>query len=156
MLGMIPDKSSGVDRINRRARRIADALREKGVRLTPQRLEVIRILCRDKGHPGVREILRSARRKVPAMSASTVYYTLALLKKEGLIKELEFYEMENRYESVMTDHIDLICTECGSIANFESDLPVTRRLIEQFTGFEAHRMRFEYYGRCEKCRTKKA
>ncbi len=134
---------------------IVEALRRKGINLTPQRLEIIRILAHHS-HPGAGEILRKARERMPKMSMSTVYYTLGLLKKEGLIKELEFYEMENRYESVMADHIDLICTECGGIANFEGDLPVMRRLIEQSSGFEAQRMRFEYYGRCAKCRTKKA
>ncbi len=132
-----------------------EALRERAVRLTPQRLEVIHVLCRDKGHLGVREILRSARKKVPAISASTVYYTLALLKKEGLIKELEFYDMENRYESDMSDHIDLICRTCGSIANFTSAMPVTRKAIRESTGFEADGMRFEYYGVCAKCRGKR-
>lgn len=129
-----------------------DALKQKGIRLTRQRMEIIRILSHDKTHPSAGAILRRGRERVPDMSASTVYYTLGLLKKEGLIKELEFYDMENRYESEMTDHIDLICTECGSIVNFESVLPITRRLVRESTGFEAHRMRFEYYGLCEKCR----
>jgi Fe2+ or Zn2+ uptake regulation protein len=151
---MIPDRSSGIDSARGKARRIMERLRERGVRLTPQRCEVIRILCRDKGHPGVREILAGARRKVPAMSASTVYYTLALLKKEGLVKELEFYDMENRYESDMSDHIDLICRTCGGITNLKSAMPVTRSAIRALTGFEADGMRFEYYGVCEKCRGK--
>jgi Fur family transcriptional regulator, peroxide stress response regulator len=136
-----------------RNQKIVEALKQKGVRLTPQRMEIIHVLCHHN-HPGAGEILRKARENVPELSVSTVYYTLALLKKEGLIKELEFYDMENRYESVMTDHIDLICTECGNIVNFEDHTSATRQLVESSTGFEAHRMRFEYYGRCAKCRGK--
>jgi Fur family transcriptional regulator, peroxide stress response regulator len=138
------------------SRRIEKALRQKGIRITPQRMEIVHILSRDKTHPGAGAILREVRKRMPEVSMSTVYYTLGLLKSEGLIKELEFYDMENRYESVMTDHIDLVCTECGAIVNFDGDVAVTRQGIEESTGFEAHRMRFEYYGLCAKCRKKQS
>jgi len=140
------------DKLNQR---MLKALRQRGIRLTPQRLEIVRILTHDRTHPGARAILSRAQAKVPYMSISTVYYTLGLLKKEGLIKELGFYSMGNRYESEMTDHIDLICTKCRKIINFEKELPVTRQLIEKATGFEAHEMRCEYYGVCVNCRGKK-
>jgi Fur family transcriptional regulator, peroxide stress response regulator len=138
------------------SRRIEETLRGKGIRITPQRMEIIHILSRDKTHPSAGFILKEVRKRMPEVSMSTVYYTLGLLKREGLIKELEFYDMENRYESVMTDHIDLVCTECGNIVNFDGDLVVTRQHIEESTGFEAHRMRFEYYGLCAKCRKKQS
>jgi Fur family transcriptional regulator, peroxide stress response regulator len=139
---------------DKRYRSTLDALRQKGIRLTRQRTEIVRVLSHDVTHPSAGTILERARERAPGMSASTVYYTLGLLKKEGLIKELEFYDAENRYESEMTDHIDLICAECGNITNLESIMPVTRRFVQESTGFEAHRMRFEYYGLCGKCRSK--
>lgn len=115
-------------------------------------MEVIRILAHDGTHPSARMILKAARAKVPDMSTSTVYYTLGLLKKEGLAKELEFYDMGNRYESEMGDHIDLICTCCGSIANFGQESDATRERIRETARFEPNRMRYEYYGLCDKCR----
>lgn len=135
-----------------RNRSVLDALREKGIKLTRQRVEIVRVLTHDATHPSARTLLKAARERVPDMSVSTVYSTLGLLKKEGLIKELEFYDMENRYESVMDDHVDLICTSCGRIANFQNNGTATREAIRQATGFEAQRMRHEYYGLCEKCR----
>jgi Fe2+ or Zn2+ uptake regulation protein len=86
---------------------------------------------------------------------STVYYTLNTLKKEGLIKELEFYEMDNRYESNIEDHLDLICLRCGKIQDFHSGFPVPAKSVEKKTGFRAHNMRFEYYGYCNKCKGEK-
>jgi len=86
---------------------------------------------------------------------STVYYTLNLLKEEGLIKELEFYEQENRYESDLTDHVDLICAGCGRIENYNSDISPFPLSIDASTGFKAHKMRFEYYGLCRECSEKK-
>jgi Fur family transcriptional regulator, peroxide stress response regulator len=135
-----------------RQKHIIRTLKDKGFRITPQRAEIIKILCHDTSHPTTGMILKKAREIIPGISFSTVYYALALLKKEQLIKELEFYDMDNRYDSELVDHIDLICTKCRSITNFEGDLPVTRQAIEKTTGFEAQRMRFEYYGLCEQCK----
>jgi Fur family transcriptional regulator, peroxide stress response regulator len=140
---------------DKREKHITKALRDKGFRMTSQRAEIIRILCHDTTHPTTGTILKKAREVVPKMSFSTVYYTLALLKKEQLVKEIEFYDMDNRYDSELADHIDLICAECGNITNFAEDLPMTRKLIEKKTGFEVHRTRFEYLGRCKKCKGKK-
>jgi Fur family transcriptional regulator, peroxide stress response regulator len=130
---------------------ILAALKGKGIKLTPQRLAVIDVLINDTSHPSAGLILKKVRKKIPGISISTVYYTLALLKKEGQIKELEFYDMENRYESEMTDHVDLVCGQCGTIMNMDMQLPFDRNTIEQLTGFIAQRMRFEYYGLCSKC-----
>jgi Fur family transcriptional regulator, peroxide stress response regulator len=150
---MIPEKITMDD--DRIYRRMVEVLRARRIRLTPQRTEIIRIISHDRSHPSARTIFAKAHERVPDMSMSTVYSTLGLLKKEGLIKELEFYDMDNRYETVMTDHIDLICTKCGRITNFENDPPISREYIEESTGFAAERMRFEYYGLCERCRGKK-
>lgn len=133
---------------------ILRSLRKRGIKLTPQRMEIIRVLSGTENHPSASMILKKARERIPDMSASTVYYTLALLKKEGLVKELEFYDMENRYDSLLKDHIDLICEECGSIENLKDEIPYDCKIIEESTGFETHRMRFEYYGRCKNCRKK--
>jgi len=130
------------------------SLRKKGVKLTPQRLAIIDILSCDRSHPGARTVFLKARESIPDISMSTVYYTLNLLKEEGLIKELEFYEQENRYESNMTDHVDLICAECGKIENFGGDISPPKFSIEASTGFKAHKMRFEYYGLCKECSRK--
>jgi len=82
---------------------------------------------------------------------STVYYTLDMLKKEGLIQELEFYGTDNRYDSNVSDHINLVCTICGKITDFTSDVPAFSKRVEKETGFKPARMRFEYYGICRDC-----
>jgi Fur family transcriptional regulator, peroxide stress response regulator len=140
---------------NKIKQRILDALRSRGIKLTAQRMEIIDILVNEVNHPSARTLFTKVRRRMPHVSTSTVYYTLGLLKKEGLIKELQFYDMENRYESQMTDHIDLICEKCGTIGNYERDLSGIPTVIENETGFKARRLRYEYYGICKKCGHKK-
>ena len=127
------------------------SLREKGYKLTPQRREIIKVLSQDRSHPGAMDILERVRRKAPRISMSTVYYTLDMLKKEGLIRELEFYDRDNRYDINVSEHINLVCKKCGKITDFMGDLPSFSKTVEKETGFKPASMRFEYYGTCRDC-----
>ena len=126
-------------------------LRDKGYKLTPQRREIIRLLSSSRSHPGAMEILRKVRKIVPNISMSTVYYTLDMMKKEGLIRELEYYDMDNRYEINVSDHINLVCTKCRKITDFTGNVPSFAKAVEKKTGFRSSSMRFEYYGICRNC-----
>jgi len=134
---------------------IVERLRERGYRLTPQRIEIINIISGVRTHPSARDLLLEARKRMPDISSSTVYYTLNLLKQEGLIKEIEFYDKANRYDSVTAHHINLICQKCGRIEDFGEPIPLSFNDISEKTGFEPHDIRYEYYGYCRECRMKK-
>jgi len=134
--------------------KLISSLREKGYKLTPQRLEIIKLLSHDRSHPGAMDILEKVRQKAPKISMSTVYYTLDMLKKEGLIRELEFYDRDNRYDVNLLNHVNLICWRCGKIEDFTEAVPFSSEMIEAQTGFRPVGMRFEYYGYCKGCRGK--
>lgn len=131
--------------------KLITALRDKGYKLTPQRLEIVSLLAHDKSHPSAMNIFQKVREKSPRISMSTVYYTLDMLKKEGLISELEFYDKDNRYDVNVENHINLICTRCGKITDFMGDVPSFADAVEIETGFKPASMRFEYYGICREC-----
>jgi Fe2+ or Zn2+ uptake regulation protein len=137
-------------------KRLIESLRKKGYKLTAQRLEIISLLARDRTHPGAGDIFRKVRKRVPQLSMSTVYYTLDMLKKEGLLRELEFYDQDNRYDVTVDDHINLICRKCGKIADLPGELPFSAEAVLKKTGFEPVAMRYEYYGYCKECRRKRA
>jgi Fe2+ or Zn2+ uptake regulation protein len=130
---------------------LISSLHDKGYKLTPQRREIIRFLSRNKSHPGAMEILRKVRKILPRISMSTVYYTLDMMKKKGLIRELEYYETDNRYEINVSDHINLVCTRCRKITDFTGNVPSFSKAVEKETGFKPASMRFEYYGICRNC-----
>ena len=136
-------------------KRLIKNLKEKGYRLTSQRLEIIDLLSKDTTHASAMDIFKTVRQKAPQISLSTVYYTLDILKKEGSIRELEFYDRDNRYDVNVSNHINLICTKCGKIEDFMEASPVSSQTIEKKTGFKPFEMRFEYYGCCKVCGTKK-
>jgi Fe2+ or Zn2+ uptake regulation protein len=137
-------------------RKLIKSLREKGYKLTSQRLEIIGLLARDMTHPGATDLFRRVRKRVPRISMSTVYYTLDMLKKEGLLRELEFYDRDNRYDVTVADHINLICRKCGKIADLPGELPFSTEAVLKKTGFQPVAMRYEYYGYCKECRRKRA
>jgi Fur family transcriptional regulator, peroxide stress response regulator len=131
-------------------------LREKGYKLTSQRQEIIGLLARDMTHPGAMDILKKVKKKVPQISMSTVYYTLDMLKKEGLIQEIEFYDRDNRYDVNVTNHINLICKKCGRIEDLPGGITLSYVQVQQKTDFQPVAMRYEYYGYCKNCRRKRA
>jgi len=130
-------------------------MREKGLKLTPQRLAVIDVLVeKNLLHPSARLIYNEAKRKTRGLSLSTVYYTLNELSRHGIIKMLEFDKMENRYEGNVTDHINLICKECHGITDYRIPIVIDSREVTKKTRFWVTGTRLEYYGYCEKCRKK--
>ncbi|HYA86140.1 MAG TPA: Fur family transcriptional regulator [Nitrospirota bacterium] len=135
-------------------RRMIKTLKEKGYKLTPQRVEIIDLLSKDKTHASAMDVFKKVREKAPRMSVSTVYYTLDILIKEALIRELEFYNTDNRYDVNLSNHLNLICTHCGKIEDFMEALPISAQTVEKKIGFKPFQMRFEYYGNCKECRGK--
>ena len=121
------------------------------MKLTSQRIAVITELVNDKTHPSALDIHRKAREQVPTLSLSTVYHILSLLKKHQLIKELEFEGMDNRYEADTNSHLNLVCSQCGKIEDFELNLPVAIELVHKEKGFRTMETRIEYHGLCREC-----
>jgi Fe2+ or Zn2+ uptake regulation protein len=132
---------------------IIQKLREKGLKLTSQRLAIMEVLI-DKTpvHPGADLIYREAKKKVKSLSLSTVYSTLNELSKHGIIKTLEFDRMGNRYEANMREHINLICKGCKKIMDYKPPFIIDSDEIAKRCRFQVTDSRFEYYGYCQECR----
>jgi len=130
-------------------------MREKGLKLTPQRLAIIDVLIeKNLLHPSASLIYNEAKRGTNGLSLSTVYFTLNELSKHGIIKMLEFDKMENRYEGNVTDHINLVCKECHGIIDYKTPVVVDSREVTRKTKFWVTDTRLEYYGYCQNCRKK--
>jgi Fur family peroxide stress response transcriptional regulator len=135
-------------------KRIIAGMRENGLKLTRQRRVIIDILANTKTHPTAQDILAIAQQRIPAISLSTVYLTLDTMKRAGLIKELGFADLNNRYEGDISDHLNLVCKRCGQVADFYAPIPLDTDQVEKRTGFKGESVRFDYYGYCRKCRRK--
>ena len=128
-------------------------MKEKGLKITPQRLAITQVLIeRGNLHPGARLIYEEAKKMRRSLSLSTTYATLKELSRYGIIKTLEFDKMENRYESNITEHINLICKGCKKIMDFKLPFKIDTNEVARKSGFRVTDRRFEYYGYCEECK----
>ena len=132
-------------------------LKERGQRITPQRLQILRVLASSEGHPSVEEIYGAVVKDFPTTSLATVYKTIALLKDLGEVLELEFSSGSNRYDgSKPFPHPHVLCTRCKRIVDpdLESLGTLTAEVSEQ-TGFKVINHRLDFYGLCPECQKEK-
>jgi Fur family peroxide stress response transcriptional regulator len=131
---------------------IIQKLKERGLRITPQRLAVIDVLV-EKGHlhPGAGFIYKEAKKKSRSLSLSTTYATINEFSRYGIIKTLQFDRVENRCESNLDEHINLICERCGKIIDYKAPISLDQRGVAKKTGFIITNSRLEYYGYCRDC-----
>jgi Fur family peroxide stress response transcriptional regulator len=95
------------------------ALRQSGLRLTHQRLEVAREIAWSNTHPEVEAIYHGVRERVPTISLDTVYRTLRALERLGLIRRLDALGGPVRYDAILEPHHHFICTRCGLIRDVD-------------------------------------
>ena len=102
------------------------ALRQRGIRLTRQRRVILQVMDAAEKHLDVDQILDRAQKISPEVHLVTVYRTIDLLKKEGLIDELDLLHLRGDRHYYEThgprDHIHVACLRCGKVREFESRL----------------------------------
>ncbi len=116
--------------------RIIGRLREEGLKVTPQRIAVLRHMDGNTAHPSVEEIHREVSQVFPTISLATVYNTLDTLEQIGEVQALTIDPSRKHYDPETRPHHHLICTECRKIsdvfADYSSILRVPEELAEQF------------------------
>jgi Fur family transcriptional regulator, ferric uptake regulator len=137
-------------------RPLAQELVSRGVRMTHQRRLLVEIIQSADSHLDAVQLWQRARSKDPTLNKVTVYRTLALLKKHGLVDELDLMHLEGEkhyYEAKTTrDHMHLACLKCGRIQEFESSLfERLKGQIERERRFRIQVVRVEAGGYCDRC-----
>ncbi|HOC60776.1 MAG: transcriptional repressor [Syntrophaceae bacterium] len=129
-------------------------LKKCGLKMTPQRLAILEALMVHRfEHPGSTLILNEARKKAKHVSLSTVYATLKEFSQHGLIRQMEFDRMENRYDVNLSDHVNLICKRCGKIVDYSIPAPIEPEEVARKAGFVITDTRIEFHGYCRDCCT---
>lgn len=139
---------------------LLNAVQGRGVRLTTQRRAVIETIQAATSHLDAAALLEQARRRDSDIDRATVYRTIDLLKRMGMIDELDLMhiEGEKHYYEVRTrkDHLHLACFGCGEITEFTS--PSFERLKQEIgskNDFRIQVMRLEVGGLCSQCAAQK-
>lgn len=139
--------------------RLEVELGKRGIRLTRQRRVIVHVMDTAEQHLDADEILALARRIDPRVHRVTVYRTIDLLKRLGLIDELDLLHLRgdrHYYEShASRDHIHVACIRCGQVREIESVLyERLKRQIERDCKIKISVARTEIGGICENCAQK--
>lgn len=137
--------------------RLQMELAGRGVRMTSQRRAILSVIETAAKHLDASQILRKARKLDAKVDRVTVYRTLNLLKRHGLIDELDLMHLQGEkhfYERrPQRDHIHMACLRCGKIAEFESNLfDRLKGEIQRECRFHIVVTRLEVGGYCADCR----
>lgn len=137
-----------------RAGNIVKELGEKGYRLTPQRMMVLAAIEDSANHISAEEIYAQVAAKYPHVNISTVYRTLDLLKKLGLVTETDLGGGRVRYHPAEKGHHHhLVCQECGRVIDLdESVLSLLKGTLRREYDFNADLRHLAIFGRCGKCK----
>jgi len=93
--------------------RYAEALREAGVKVTHQRLEIYREVAGSVDHPDIETVFQAVRKRRSSDLLDTVYRTLALFEELGLVSTLRPRDDRARFDANRAPHHHFVCTRCG-------------------------------------------
>ena len=133
-------------------------LREQGLPVTQQREAIADIVFEATEHLSVEDIEARLRGSGERVGKATIYRTLEMLVKSGLVAEHDFGEGFKRYEHLfgqkpVREH--LICTECGGVEEFvSSELIRLQETEARQRGFQPARYRLQIYGLCAACQAR--
>ena len=127
-------------------------LRERGLRLTPQR-QLILEAVHDLGHATPEQVHTAVRERVAGVNITTVYRTLELLEELGLVKHAHLSHGAPTYHAAAApEHVHLICRVCGAIT--EVPPSTVAPLVDELDrnhGFVADVGHLTVFGMCAKC-----
>ncbi len=132
---------------------ITKSLQDLGYRLTPQRMMVATAIESSEDHISAEEIYTQVKAKYPHVNISTIYRTLELLERLGLVTETNMGEGIVRYHSAgKGHHHHLICRKCGAIIDLDEALLISlKNTLRREYNFEANLKHLAIFGHCLRC-----
>lgn len=126
---------------------LAASLRSRGMRVTPQREQVLRAVC-ELRHATPEQIDDA----VDGVDLATVYRTLELLEQLGFVRHTHLGHGAPSYRPAEDDHIHVVCHACGSVTDAPPSLvhELADRLRDEH-GFVLDKAHFTVFGRCAGC-----
>jgi Fur family ferric uptake transcriptional regulator len=134
-------------------KKITAALKRNGYKLTQQRRAVIGAIVSSPDHLTPTALHQKVRQDHPAIGLVTIYRTLEIMAKLGLICELHAGGSCRSYTTAAPGHHHhLICADCGEVIDFSGyNLAQLEARLCRETGFEIDGHLLEFIGRCQSC-----
>jgi Fur family transcriptional regulator, stress-responsive regulator len=130
----------------------AGLLRQRGLRVTGQRLAVLRAVCNEP-HVTADAVAGAVRAEIGSISLQAVYDVLGVLGSAGLIRRIQPAGSPARFEARVSDnHHHIICRECGHTADVDCAVGSAPCLTAaDAMGYEIDEAEVIYWGRCPDC-----
>lgn len=127
-------------------------LRERGFRMTPQRMAILHVLHHADGHLSPTEVYERASRDVPGLTEPTVYRTLDFLAENGLVCSAHTGSGHLVYELAKQDHHHLICRKCDAEVHIDHALlEQVYAELESSSGYRFIDCHMTFFGLCPEC-----
>ena len=132
--------------------RVTALLRDRGFKVTPQRLAIYDVLSKTKAHPSAEMIFNELQPLYPTMSLATVYKTIEILRELDLIQVLNVGEDSFRYDAVTYSHPHVSCCKCGRVEDVMGiDAKDFIDTVASHTSYKLTGQQFYFYGVCTEC-----
>ncbi len=130
---------------------LVQRLRQRGLKVTPQRRAILSLLAGDSSHPTAEQVFRRVASAMPDISRTTVYNTIHELVALGELAEVaNLSEAGTRYDTNTADHHHLFCVRCHTLKDIHADLQV-ELAPEELAGYQVLRRQVTFYGHCPQC-----
>jgi len=124
-------------------------LREKGLKITPQRLMILKYLDENRTHPDADTIYNDLKKTNPSLSRTTVYNTLDVPRDKKIILELTISKTETRYDFCTDPHHHFLCKHCGYIIDVDIKCPHQEKPMVD--GHKVEEIHGYFKGVCKTC-----
>jgi Fe2+ or Zn2+ uptake regulation protein len=133
---------------------LVKALQERGVRVTPQRAHIWRVLVETGEHFSAEEVWERVKGALPGLELSTVYRTLEAPRAAGLLAQSRLPEGPRVFEARPALHPHLVCDVCGRILHADPEVgPRMFEALEELSeGFGVRELHVVARGTCARCR----
>jgi len=143
-----------------RVEKMLAGVKAAGLKLTPQRMAIVKELASDETHPTAQEIFDRLRPGLPTMSFATVYNTLDALSAAGLCAAMSLSPGSGRFDPNMMPHHHAVCDSCGAVRDVPSvglssesiaDPSAAKAVAQVAPGFELRSVERIFRGICAAC-----
>jgi Fur family ferric uptake transcriptional regulator len=131
-------------------------LRDHNLPVTQQRIDIAKVLLGSDRHLSVEDVTAELHQRGHKAGLATVYRTIELLVRCGLVVERDFDEGFKRFEPArdIPQHEHLLCTVCGRVTEFQDErLERITTLVAETHGYLRQRHRLVIHGVCAACRS---
>ena len=130
---------------------LTELFRSRGLKVTPQRQCIFRVLHGNDVHPTADAVFAAARAEMPTMSLKTVYQTLNDLASMGELQLLDLGTGSTRFDPNVDPHHHLVCTRCGKVRDLYADYSDVKVPPRKRQGFTVGAAEVVFRGLCDIC-----